>query len=315
MTLAAPASTNAQGSLPALAFLDDAYTTLRRAPRPEHVHALIDRIDAHRRALAPDAWRTVALAAQVHPLAALLLQDPYTARAFAKPRGYAGDAVMLDYLYGTHEVDPATLTPVGHAVWTATTGAASAEAVRDRRRRLAATVDAVATRCAGAEILSVAAGHAREIELSQAFREGRVSRWRCLDQDTESLEAITRRHPHDARVEAIRCPVRNLLREGVSGSADLVYTAGLLDYLGNDVARALLERLWAAVRPGGQLVVANFANDSRERGYMEAFMDWWLIYRAEDDLRSLGSTLDGAALRIFRDETRRTVWLEARRAP
>ena len=37
MTLAAPASTNAQGSLPALAFLDDAYTTLRRAPRPELV--------------------------------------------------------------------------------------------------------------------------------------------------------------------------------------------------------------------------------------------------------------------------------------
>ena len=88
----------------------------------------------------------------------------------------------------------------------------------------------------------------------------------------------------------------------------------MLDYLTDDVARALLGRLWSAVRPGGRLVVANFADDSRERGYMEAFMDWWLIYRSESDLRSLASTLGGATITVFRDPTGRTVWLEARRS-
>src|SRR5215475_11877146 len=34
-----------------------------------------------------------------HPFAELVLQDPYSRRAREKPRGYAGDAVMLDYIY------------------------------------------------------------------------------------------------------------------------------------------------------------------------------------------------------------------------
>ena len=31
------------------------------------------------------------------PIFALCQEDPYTRRAFEKPRGYAGDAVMLDF--------------------------------------------------------------------------------------------------------------------------------------------------------------------------------------------------------------------------
>src|SRR5262249_44121844 len=34
-----------------------------------------------------------------HPLRALLHQDPFTYRAYSKPRGYAGDAVLLDFIY------------------------------------------------------------------------------------------------------------------------------------------------------------------------------------------------------------------------
>src|SRR5215471_14831280 len=38
-------------------------------------------------------------ACQTHPLHRMALEDPFTERAFSKPRGYAGDAVMLDYIY------------------------------------------------------------------------------------------------------------------------------------------------------------------------------------------------------------------------
>lgn len=33
-----------------------------------------------------------------HPLREIILSDPYSRRAFEKPRGYAGNAVMLDYI-------------------------------------------------------------------------------------------------------------------------------------------------------------------------------------------------------------------------
>jgi hypothetical protein len=38
-------------------------------------------------------------ACQGHPLHKIALEAPFTERAFSKPRGYAGDAVMLDYIY------------------------------------------------------------------------------------------------------------------------------------------------------------------------------------------------------------------------
>ena len=56
---------------------------------------------ARRRARA--RGRTYAGACLNHPIRDLLHQDPFTYRAFAKPRGYAGDAVMMDYIYGLGE--------------------------------------------------------------------------------------------------------------------------------------------------------------------------------------------------------------------
>src|SRR5215472_7964608 len=38
-----------------------------------------------------------------HPLMQLLQHDPLTYRAFSKPRGYAGDAVMMDMVYAAED--------------------------------------------------------------------------------------------------------------------------------------------------------------------------------------------------------------------
>ena len=50
-------------------------------------------------ALAQGRHEEVAHAIRKHPLYGLVVEDPYTRRARDKPRGYAGDAVMLDYVY------------------------------------------------------------------------------------------------------------------------------------------------------------------------------------------------------------------------
>ena len=58
-------------------------------------------------------------------------------------------------------------------------------------------------------------------------------------------------------------------------------------------------------RPGGMLLIPNFLTGARDTGYMEAFMDWRLIYRNHDDMRALAAALpaDGVAdFEIFDDD-------------
>src|SRR3954471_21861081 len=55
----------------------------------------------------PESWSSFARPCHERPIRGLLPQDPFTYRAFSKPRGYAGDAVMMDYIYGLGEAEQA----------------------------------------------------------------------------------------------------------------------------------------------------------------------------------------------------------------
>ena len=70
------------------------------------------------------------------------------------------------------------------------------------------------------------------------------------------------------------------------------------------------------LKPGGRLLVANMTPDT-EAGYLEAFMDWWMVYRNEDDMRSLADAIPARALasmRTFRNPGSHIVFLEVVKA-
>jgi extracellular factor (EF) 3-hydroxypalmitic acid methyl ester biosynthesis protein len=71
------------------------------------------------------------------------------------------------------------------------------------------------------------------------------------------------------------------------GKFDLIYSAGLFDYLTDAVAEKLVASMAAMLKPGGKLLIGNFAPSCCGRGYMELFLDWKLIYRNADQLRNL----------------------------
>jgi hypothetical protein len=85
------------------------------------------------------------------------------------------------------------------------------------------------------------------------------------------------------------------------GDFDFIYAAGLYDYLPDRIAGRLTEMLFRRLRPNGKLWIANFLPDIADAGYMEAFMDWWLIYRSEEQMLSLcqGLRSDPQQLRSF----------------
>ena len=60
---------------------------------------------------------------------------------------------------------------------------------------------------------------------------------------------------------------------------DLIYCAGLFDYLADETCRAVVELLYRNLRPGGLVVVANMKDDKPFRNFIEFVLDWHLIYR------------------------------------
>jgi len=152
--------------------------------------------------------------------------------------------------------------------------------------RLAREIDSIAETQDNPRVLSIACGHLREAELSVAVREGRA-RMTALDQDPESIARVARDYG-SFNVTTIVGTVVDVLRRRLKvRDVALAYAAGLYDYLDTELAAALTEALFRMLAPQGPLLIANFTPDTRDAAFMEACMDWHLIYRDERQLVEL----------------------------
>jgi len=262
-------------------------------------------------------WQDMILTCRHHPLIELLHQDPFTFRAFSKPRGYAGDAQLLDYVYGREELWPAPdSSPLGKRIFDYTTDAPAPQAVLARRGFVARRIDRLADEIRQPQILSVAAGHLREAAMTAAVKRRLLGRFTALDADADSLAEIERCYGRFG-VETIAASVRQCLTGRLDlGRYDFIYALGLLDYLGDLTGRRLISRLFEALQPGGQLLVANFLPNVRDVGYMEAYMDWHLHYRTRQDLVEMTMEIPQAdieSISLVAEQNQSIIFLEVRR--
>lgn len=248
---------------------------------------------------------------QSHPVKSLVHQDPLTRRAFEKPRGYAGDAELIDFIYGLRDLPQTSST--GAAIYGHMFEATAAKAVRARRDILAERLDAIADQVERPRVLAIACGHLREAQKSKAVAEGRVGEFIGLDQDRVSL-ALLGQEQSAFGVKPVHGSVKSILKgETTFQNFDFVYSTGLYDYLSQPIATSLTTNLFGMLKPGGQLLVANFLTGVPDVGYMETFMGWPLIYRTDDEMADVASGIDRAQIadcRTFRDPLQNIVFLE-----
>ena len=247
----------------------------------------------------------------------LLHKDPFTYRAFSKPRGYAGDAEMMDYIYGREEQWPAPDTDaIGRHIFNFTTQAPASEGVRSRRAFIASRIDRLAEEKRRPHILSIASGHLREANLSAAVRRRKTGRIVALDADAQSLAEVKRSYGIYG-IETVTASIREMLgNHRRPGEFDLVYSTGLFDYLNQRLGQRLVASMFRMLRPGGQLLVANFLPAIRDVGYMETFMDWNLVYRTRSEMVDLTSDIperDVKEVSVFSEECRNIVFLQMTR--
>ena len=203
-----------------------------------------------------------------------------TKRNFEKPRGYAGDAVMMDYIYGLD--NPYTddeKDVISEEIYRYTTNSPASRAVRYRRGLLANYIDSVCLKKSHrTRIAAIACGHLREFELSLQGSRAFFEKFVAFDQDAESLKVVDAEYGKYG-VEARKGNIRDLIvgRKHLEGKYDLIYSAGLYDYLTKEVAIKLTRNLFLSLESKGVLLLANFLPDIPDVGYMESLMDWWLI--------------------------------------
>ena len=297
------------------ALLDGVCRSIERGLLNEGLDDLFNGLAGIRGTMDAEGWRAFADRARAErKLSDVIYQDPLTRRAFDKPRGYAGDAIMMDYVYGIHSAHEAVAeaSEIGRAVHRYLRSGPAAQAVRNRREHIAQLIDATAARTAYPAILAIASGHLREAELSTALACGAVGTFVALDADAESLREVDEKYS-SLGVETVHASVRHLLMRKVrKGRFDFVYAAGLYDYLNDSVATALTARMFELTTPGGHVLIPNFAPSCRDRAYMEAFGAWDLIYRDEFDMSGLMAEIPAdeiASYDIYSDPTRAIVYL------
>ena len=247
-------------------------------------------------------WRSACKPAiESHRLYDMLEQDPYTGRARRKPRGYAGDAVMLDYIYDREP--PAETTPLGREIFNCTVASPGAEAVRWRMKHLAARIDSLQRLGGPVRCLSLACGHLREAEHSEAIQQRKATIF-AVDQDPRSVQVVTERCAH-LDVDPICATLRDVLKGNASfAHLQLAYAAGLFDYLSKPLATALTAKLFSMLDGGGIVIVPNFLKRNPVRGYMESFMDWTLVVRSREEIVGLATAIPAdeiASRRYYED--------------
>jgi hypothetical protein len=222
-----------------------------------------------------------------HPVKEVLHLDPITRRSFFKPRGYAGDAVLLDMIYAHPSIHFNQISEIGKKICDFVSVESAASAVRYRRQYLGKYIDYIAEKINRPKILSVACGHLREAELSDAVQYGAIGDFFALDQDLESLQAV-RSDYGLLGVTARQISVRDIIKKQFKTSGfDFIYSAGLYDYLNQKAAKMLTQRLFEILARGGRLLFTNFLPEIQAVGYMESYMDWHLIFRDEIEMMEI----------------------------
>jgi hypothetical protein len=286
----------------ALSKLDQGAASIELGLVNEAMNIIVESLRETRDKMSEGEWKQFAqYTREHHEIRNLVYQDPLTRRALIKPHGYAGDPVVIDYAYGIHSSlqAAAEASPIGLEIHRYILRSPAVAAVRHRREHIAELIDRRAFVRSNLTVLAIASGHLREVELSRALASGKISRFVAQDADASNLQEIERQYSHFG-VETRHTSLGHILaRKLALGTFDFVYSAGLYDYLADNVAQAVTARIFELVTPGGEMLIPNFTPQILERGYMEAFMDWNLIYRRPDEMFQLMTRIEPAHIKSY----------------
>ncbi len=236
---------------------------------------------------------------ELHPI---VLCSPFIYRTYTKPLGYAGDYEMVNMmLRNPYEGSSAFAKLLNFALL-------HTEPVVAHRNRIDYLVETLRretrkrVRQGRTRVFNLACGPAVEVgRFLREHEESDLTEFDLLDFNRETIE-YTRERLNEARMSAgretplrfIQRSVNQILRAAAQGGADdefsgydIVYCAGLFDYLSQRVCQRLVDLFCKMAKPGGLVIVTNVAATNPRKACMEYLMEWNLIHRSINEMKEL----------------------------
>ncbi len=225
-----------------------------------------------------------------------LLLTKWGERAYAKPRGYAGDYLTIKMIYDNQAGGSGRLGPL---IDRCLLDEPAGKAVRNRRRLISRAILRVVeqARADGRRqtmVTSLASGPAEEVfEAFAELDDKQALRATLIDFDLQALAYVKERCDALGLTSQIELRDENLIyvalgrRHAPFEAQDLVYSIGLIDYFGDRLVVQLLDVIWTMLRSGGETILGNFHPRNPTRALMDYVLDWKLIHRTEEDMARL----------------------------
>lgn len=222
------------------------------------------------------------------------MRSKFAERAYFKPKGYAGDFLMMEHIYKN---EPKGEGRLGEIIDSFCLQRPGSLAIHGRRKLLRKQISRVSGENdkmgKTTRIMNLACGPNRELfDFLEECKYSQMIEALCVDIDSEALQytnQFVNIIPHKA---SIRLMSENVIKWSLGkasqqiGDMDLIYSAGLCDYLDERLFKALITRCFDHLNPGGTLLLGNFTKypDSL---FLDKLLKWELIYRDEEELLNI----------------------------
>ncbi|ACF47196.1 Methyltransferase type 12 [Prosthecochloris aestuarii DSM 271] len=241
------------------------------------LHKEIDRIGILLEQSSPDIQYADLLAV----ISPVLTTETMQGFAFNKPHGYPGDYEIIDRIYRKWKSEKEDFRR-----WDEFFHAQKATiAVRNRKKIFLNVLSSSEMLNQERQVLNIGSGPGRDmLEFFERHPDAAVC-FDCIDYDEDSITYASKLcEPYLNRI-TFHC--KNIFRYKPEKKYDIIWSAGLFDYLDDRQFIFLVEKLYAHLKPGGSMIIGNFSIQNPTKKYMELFGKWFLYHRHEDELIDL----------------------------
>jgi extracellular factor (EF) 3-hydroxypalmitic acid methyl ester biosynthesis protein len=262
----------------------------------------------------------------LHPL---LLCSPFAYRTFNKPLGYAGDYEMVNMILRDPQEGASMFAKILN-VWFISQPPAQAHRNRIKYLATKLVAETLRMKMSGrpARIFNLGCGPAQEVQnflINHDICEN--AQLTLLDFNDETLDftkqtltELSGRYQRKTPIQFIKKSVVQMLKSVSKAAAplepkyDLVYCAGLFDYLPDKICKQLMNIFYDMVAPGGLLIATNVDRSNPIRQMLDYVLEWHLIYRNGRQMLSLRpDRADPELTTVMSDETSVNIYLEVRK--